>query len=113
MRELLFKNMTSLEKGRKILSLSETSSQNGIMTRIQRRFVYVIKEDSAADEIVAPPQFYIIKHRDTKQKTEEVFIRIKGQLCTVNANKIYLIQFCNSLRINLSMAAEAPQSNPS
>ncbi len=101
MRELLFKNITSLEKGRKILSLTEEFSQNGIFSHVQRRFIFQVKETSNIRKRINPPQFYIFRQQDTAKKEEEIFIKIKGNLYTVNDDKFFKIAFCHSLKINI------------
>ncbi|MFC1703649.1 hypothetical protein ACFL1E_02565 [Candidatus Omnitrophota bacterium] len=107
MRELLFKNLTSVDKGRKILSLSEVFTQNGVVSHISRKFIYFIKEVPAVVKDTAEPQFYIFKQQDSKQKVEEIFIKIKGHLYTFNGDGIFLVSFCHSLKINI-----APHTHP-
>jgi len=44
MRDLLFKNLTSTDKKRRIIASYETSDNQGVHSVIRRHFIYVIKE---------------------------------------------------------------------
>jgi hypothetical protein len=106
MRELLLKNLTSLEKKRKILCWAEVSRNNGILTKVNRRFIYVVREHPKMDQLSEQPEFFIFKKHDTKLKTEKFILRIKGNFYVTCEDKIYLVTYCHSLKIRL---AEQPE----
>ena len=108
MRELLFKNMTSLEKRRKIFSVQETKQQNGLLTRISKRYIYIIKNIKEAKQIVSTPQFYIFKERNSKEDNEKLIFKVKGNFHIVNNQQAFLVFFCHSLRVALSNKSAKP-----
>lgn len=102
MRELLFKNLTSLEKKRKVLSLSEVSNKDGFLTHVNRRFIYLVKEVSAMSNAVDEPHFFILKDHNSKLNQEKFNFKIKGHFYVSCNQKIYLVNYCHSLHIRLS-----------
>ncbi|MDD2751619.1 MAG: hypothetical protein PHN59_00610 [Candidatus Omnitrophica bacterium] len=101
MRDLLFKNLTSFEKRRKILASSEISDKEGIHSIIHRHFIYSIKEISNQPDKQSQPALYIIKEHNRKAKRERFFCKIKGNICTSNQGKLYEISYLHSLNITL------------
>lgn len=112
MRELLYKNLTSLEKGRKILAISEESQKNGFLTRTSRKFIYMIKDAENLRASLAAPTFNILKIRDSKTRKERFIFKIKGNFFVVNDHKVRLVYFCHSFRIDLSEAPDCAQQKP-
>ncbi|MDD4899172.1 MAG: hypothetical protein PHT31_06605 [Candidatus Omnitrophica bacterium] len=100
MRDLLFKNLTSFEKRRKILASSETADKEGVHSVIHRHFIYSIKEIAAAHQ-QSQPALYIIKEHNHKAKKERFFCKIKGNICATNNGKLYEITYLHSLNITL------------
>lgn len=103
MRDLVFKNLTSNQKGRKVLCTYEKMEQGGVLTRIKRSFVYIIKNahDSQAKKLYTP-HLYILKIKDTHVNKEKFLCRIKGSIHIVNDSKLYLVAFSHSLSIDLT-----------
>jgi len=102
MRELLFKNMTSLKRRRKTFSVQETKQQKGLLTRINKRYIYIIKSVEEAKQIVSTPQFYVFKEHDSKKQNEKLLFKVKGNFHIVNNQQAFLVYFCHSLRVALS-----------
>lgn len=111
MRDLLFKNLTSNDRKRRILSSSEIVDKEGVRNIICRHFVCIVKELSPTsiakgqakhDEMPKPlPYLYMLKKHDNKEKKEKFFCRIKGSLYAVNQGRLFLILFMHSLKITL------------
>jgi hypothetical protein len=102
MRDLIFKNLTSLEKKRKILSTSETVDKQGLRSIIRRHFVYLVKEIKDNREVARPlPYLYILKGHDTRNQQEKFFCRMKGSIFAVARGRLFLILFMHSLKITL------------
>ena len=104
MRALLFKNLTSEDKKRRRISTLETVDQEGIRSIVHRHFAYFIKEAAPRQDDLLSPNIYIIKQRNTKEKIETYYCRIKGNILLVNNDKTYQIQYIHSLKIELSVA---------
>lgn len=111
MRDLLFKNLTSEDKRRKVLSSSEIADKEGVRSIIHRHFVCIVKEinpaslnkDEAEDEQMPRPlpYLYMLKRHDTRERKEKFFCRIKGSIYAVSKGRLFLIYFMHSLKITL------------
>lgn len=107
MRDLIFKNLTSRNKARKILLAKETIKEDGILTRIQKHLIYEVhelKEERAPDKKLKN-ELFILKEKNTKLKTESFFIKIKSSMYANYNEKVFIINFLHSLRIDLSPAS--------
>lgn len=104
MRDLLYKNLTSNDKKRRIISSSEITENEGIRSIIRRHFVCIVKEinDSKIDKPL--PYLYVLKEHNKKEQKERFFCRIKSSIYAVNNGKLYLILFMHSLKISLGGA---------
>jgi hypothetical protein len=101
MRDLLFKNLTSNSKRRKIIASSEVLDQQGVRSIIHRHFIYTIKE--VKDNTIQKPQpyLYVLKEHNNIEHREKFFCRIKGSVYVLNQGKLYLVLFMHSLKITL------------
>ncbi|MDP2940200.1 MAG: hypothetical protein Q8O13_08995 [Candidatus Omnitrophota bacterium] len=112
MRELLFKNLTSLEKGRKVICISDLSSKDGYLAHTQRQFIYLVRDAENIREALSNPVFYILKIHDSKQKKEKLFFKVKGNFFVVADNHIRIVYFCHSFKIELSDISKANHQIP-
>lgn len=102
MRDLLFKNLTSDDRRRKIIASSEIVEKQGVRSIIRRHFICMVKEIEAGSRIEKPlPHVYILKEHNTREQKERFFCKIKGSLCAVNKGKLFLVIFMHSLKIDL------------
>jgi len=101
MRDLLFRNLTSLDRKRKILSSSEIFDKSGVRTIVRRHFMYIVREVQDQDVTKQSPALFVLKHRDTRSRTEKFFCRMKGSVYAVSKGKVYLVIFMHSLKITL------------
>lgn len=108
MRDMVFKNLTSMDKRKKVLWASETFSEDGILTRIHKYLIYIIKEVRPEDipDALDKPEIHVLKCRDTREKTEKFHIRLKGGLYCEANGKNFFVSFCHTLKIDLSKAPE-------
>ncbi|MDD5431798.1 MAG: hypothetical protein PHO70_02280 [Candidatus Omnitrophica bacterium] len=102
MRDLLFKNLTSADKKKRIISSSEITDNQGIHSIIRRHFICMVREVVGAKLEKPLPYLYILKEHNTKERKEKFFCRIKSSTYVVSHGKLFLILFMHSLRINLS-----------
>ncbi len=101
MRDILFKDLTSSDKKRRIIASSEIADKRGVRSIIRRHFVYIIKDTTGEDAQKPAPYIYILKKRDTKERTENFFCRIKGGIIIESAKRKLLVIYTHSLRISL------------
>jgi len=107
MRDLLFRNLTSLDRKRKILASSEIFDRSGVRTVVRRHFVYMVKELPPEEKFQKQPTFlFILKQRDTRNKTEKFICRMKGTVYAVSNGKVLMVTFMHSLKICLSAISE-------
>jgi hypothetical protein len=104
MRDLVFKNLTSRNKARRILLAKETINEEGILTKIQKHLIYDIHElkENEPQEQKASNELFITKEKNTKLKIESFFIKMKSSVYVNSNNRIFLVNFLHSLRIDLS-----------
>ncbi|MFH1441302.1 MAG: hypothetical protein ABIH18_04610 [Candidatus Omnitrophota bacterium] len=102
MRDLLFKNLTSSDKKRRVIASSEIVDSKGVRSVIQRHFICILKELNEEVEKEATPYIYVLKRRDNRLKSERFFCKIKGSLHMVNKGSHYLITYMHCLKIDLA-----------
>ncbi len=109
MRELIFKNLTSQDKRKKIIVSSEQVQKSGIRTHTIRRLICLIREIKPQEALrKSLPYLYVLKERNHKQKSRRFFCRIKGSIYATNNGCLYLISFVHSLKINLKVLSSHP-----
>lgn len=111
MRDLLFKNLTSNDKRRRILVSSEIMDSEGVRRIIHRHFVCIVKEINPASKANTDnkdgqepnplPHLYMLKKHDNKERKEKFFCRIKGSIYAVGKGRLFLVLFMHSLNITL------------
>ncbi len=102
MRDLLFKNLTSPDKKRKILSSSEVLDSQGVRSIVHRHFICVVKEVKDCSVHRPLPYVYVLKQKSTKLHREKFFCRIKGSVYAVSQGRLFLVLFMHSLKITLA-----------
>ncbi|MDD5347841.1 MAG: hypothetical protein PHT59_04430 [Candidatus Omnitrophica bacterium] len=106
MRDLVFRNLTSENRKRKILSSAEIFDKAGIRTTVRRHFIYIVKEVTEETIQRQSPELSIVKQRNTKQKAEKFFCRLKGSVYAISNGRLYLVTFMHSLKIMLQSIPE-------
>jgi hypothetical protein len=106
-RDLVFKNLTSEDKRRKIIASSETSDSEGVRSVIHRHFICVVKEVPGNKKIEKPqPHLYVLKERNTQERKEKFFCKIKGSVCAIYKGRLFLLVFMHTLNITLTAVPE-------
>ena len=102
MRDLLFKNLISSDRKKRIIASHEIVDKQGVHSVIRRHFIYMLKEVKDEHHIEKPlPYLYVLKEHNTKEHKEKFFCKIKGSLCAINKGKLCLVIFMHSLKIDL------------
>ena len=102
MRDLLFKNLTSVDRKRKVIASSEIIDREGVRTIIRRHFICLLREIKGKDMTRQSPTVYIFKERNTKELREEFFCKLKGNVYAITHGKLFHITFMHSLKICIS-----------
>lgn len=113
MRELVFKNLTSTNKKRKDLYISETFERDGVKTTTQRHSIYIIGDRNKfknPKELMqwqnkttvdnSKRHIFIFKKRDSKLKKESFICDVVGKFYAVVKNEVYSIAFKHSFEID-------------
>jgi hypothetical protein len=104
MRDIVFKNLTSQDRKKRIIASCEVSEGQGIRSTIRRHFVCIVREVAQAQADKPLPEVFIIKERNHKEHQERFFCKIKGNVYALANQKLYSVAFVHSLRICLSAA---------
>ena len=102
MRDLLYKNLTSTDRTRKVITSSEIADKEGVHSVVRRHFACRIKQVDSLAVFKSEPYLYVIKERNTKQKREHFFCKLKGNVLAKNNDKLFLISFVHTLNIELT-----------
>ncbi|MCM8796863.1 MAG: hypothetical protein NC923_03170 [Candidatus Omnitrophica bacterium] len=107
MRDLVFKNLVSRDRRKRIIASSEITDKGKVRNIIRRHFIYMVKEvKNENDFSPISPYLYILKERQTREHKEKFFCRFKGSIYAVSGKKNYLILFMHSLKIELFKLSE-------
>jgi hypothetical protein len=114
MREVVFKNLTSIESRKKDILLKEVFERDGIMAKTERRCFYFIKDvkrmesDEAMQKWIstegAPKtannrQFHIMKEHNDAHAEDKIICKILGTFYAVINRTIYTIGFMHSFKV--------------
>jgi len=102
MRNLLYKNLTSADRSRRVIASSETTDKEGVHSVVRRHFACLVKQVESASVFKPEPYLYVLKERNTRLKREHFFCKIKGSILAVNKGKLFLILFVHTLNIELT-----------
>lgn len=106
MRDLLYKNLTFPSRGRKIIASSEVADKEGVHSVVRRHFAYIVKPIQSTDLIKPQPYLYVVKERNTKQKREHFFCKVKGSILAVNNGNYFQISFVHTLSVDLTVSVK-------
>ena len=108
MREIIFKELTSLKARKKNIFFKEIFEKDGVIAKTQRRSFYFIKEIKAitagqelkdwlnsqsAGRPLNKRQFHIFKERNDELGEDKVICKILGTFYAIVNKKIYTIAF--------------------
>lgn len=108
MRNLVFKNLTLKNKGRRIISAKETINEDGIITKIDKHLIYIIRESKSTEDQNSKieHELFITKEKNTCLRTESFLIKMKGGMFANCNSKLYVVNFLHSLKIDLCPAEQ-------
>ncbi len=101
MREIAFKNITSHQKRRKIISLAEKMERDNCLISSYKTLVYIVSPQTEKVRNLSQPEYYISKFYDSKAKEERFWLRVKGTSYIVQNSSLFKVDFCHSLKIEI------------
>lgn len=111
MRDMVFKNLTSQDKKKRVLWASETINEDGILTKIHKYLIYIVREVKKEEaHKTDKPEIFVVKHRNTKDKTEKFQIKMKGSIYCLAKERCFFVTFCHTLKIDLCQASHEAHS---
>ncbi len=105
MKEIAFKNLTSTEKKRKIISLTEKVERDGCIVSSQKTLVYIVSPQFEKVREISQPEYHIGKSYDSKTKEERFSLRVKGTSYVSQESSFLKVDFCHSLKIDITPIA--------
>ena len=114
MRDILFKNLTSLDHDKRDVFLSEAFVQSGITTNTQKHFIYFIRDHAFLDnpeKLQAWMKKYaskgprlkdlsVLKSYDSKSGEEKFEVKIMGNLYVLREQDMFNIDFTQVFKID-------------
>lgn len=119
MREVIFKELTSLESRKKNILLKEIFEKDGVIARTERRSFYFIKSIGCLkdgnnlkewigtqdqDGPVSKRHFHILRERNDQLGEERIVCKVAGTFYAIVDNRIYTIAFMNSFKVSFIKA---------
>ena len=117
MRDIIFKDLTSLNKKRKEVLISEITEEQGLITRTEKKAVYIVKEKTQIRDPLnlknwllshpdkKPPHAgHLSIHReiDTKESRQKFICRSTGNFRAVTSEFIFSIDFVRQFKMELT-----------
>jgi len=110
MKEIAFKNMTSVQKRRKIISLVERTEKDDCLIISHKTLVYIVSPQTEKVRSLSRPEYFVSKTYDSKAKEEKFSLRVKGTSYVVQGNSLLKVDFCHSLKIDIHPKPSIPAS---
>lgn len=116
MRQVIYKNLTSLSRRKKDIFLKEVFEKNGVMAKTEKRCFYFIKEIKKIEKDENPEKwiklqddsrsvnsrhFYIFKRHDDEIGEDRLVCKIAGTFYAVTDNSVYTIAFLHSFKVSV------------
>ena len=99
MREILYKRRDSLQRKRKIMSISDLSDKKDYTSSVRKKFIYVVSPAEKSELDLKQPQIYITKQYNSETKEEKFSFRVKGSFYMNQDRCLFKVNFRHSLRI--------------
>ena len=122
MREVTFKNLTSLTSMKKDIVLKEVFEKDGVLAKTERRCFYFIRridrlsEENTLDKWIASQgaggspnsrRFHILKEHSDATNEDKVICRIEGEFFAVVNMNIFTIGFLHYFKVRFERNAMA------
>ncbi len=122
MREVIYKNLTSLTSRKKDVFLQEVFEKDGITARTERRCMYFIRDVLHLDQpddlkkwvekqgdvaTINRRQFHIFKRHSDQLGEDRLICKMLGNIYAIVNNTVYTITFLQSFKIFFVKQASA------
>ena len=114
MRDIMFKNLTTVDHYKRDIFLSESFINNGVTTKTQKHFTYLIRDHA----LLASPEklevwlkkyarkgprlkdLSVVKSYDSKMGEERFEVKITGNLYVLREQDIFSVDFTQVFKID-------------
>lgn len=101
MRQIEYRKRHSLKYRRKLISIRELAEDKECCTKVQKSFIYKIKNSGYTNTVDSCPQIFVRKHIDNKKQIEHFHFKVKGAFSLKQGRYSYVVEFCHILKINI------------
>ena len=102
MRDLVYKNLTSNDRKRRVVACSEVIDNGGVRSIVRRHFVCLVSEVTDVQFQKPAPYLHIIREKNSLEQREQFYCRLKGSVLATSNERFFRITFVHSLKICLS-----------
>ena len=114
MREVVFRNLTSVNSRKRDIFLREVFEKDGLVSKTERRCFYYVKDIKHLDDpqelqqwmaaqhqpaVVNKRQFYIFREHSDSHGEDRLLCKILGVFYVVVESTVYTIAFLHSFRV--------------
>ena len=121
MREVIFKNLTSLTSRKKDIVLREVFEKDGVLAKTERRCLYFIRrvdslsDGSTLDKWIASRgkgfsntrRFHILREHNDDVNEDKVICRVDGEFFAVVNMTVYTVGFIHYFKVRFERNAMA------
>ena len=119
MRELIFKNLTTLAAHKRDISVEEITERNGLVSSTKKRSMYFVrgthpvksKEEleqwvtrRKKDPNLNKKFFHILRDYSDKDKADKLLCKMRGSFYVVSGAAVYDIVFVHAIKIEIHKA---------
>lgn len=101
-KKILINRVSDQRKRAKFLSIGQQTQDKESVTSVQKKFVYMVFPIQEAPTSLNPPQIYIRKEFDYKNKVEKFSFKVKGYFFITHQQQLFKVRFRHSLNIEIA-----------
>ena len=98
-KKILINRVFDEKKRAKFLTIRQQTQDKESVTSVQKNFVYMVFSIHEAPAHLNPPQIYIRKEFDYKNKVEKFSFKVKGHFFITDQHQLFKVKFRHSLDI--------------
>lgn len=102
MKEILINRLCDQKKKAKFLSIGQETQDNESVTSVRKNFVYMLFPIHENPTSLNPPQIYIRKEFDHKNKVERFSFKVRGCFFITHQEQLLKVRFQHCLNIQIA-----------
>ncbi|MBU2541907.1 MAG: hypothetical protein KJ593_08420 [Candidatus Omnitrophica bacterium] len=99
MKEVLLKNISSIDKRRKLFSSCVINQGKDYITTTRRKYIYLVKKIKHSYKKNFQTHVFINKQRDSRKHMQKFNCLLKGAFYACGTDCFYLIRYAHSLEV--------------